>query len=640
MHDLVRNSIEYSVESRFKIIRYLTNNYEMLFSDDGIRRFMFFIGKNIQFLDLTSSYPFLPKNILDIIDKNHGLALSLGDGVAKNLSSLTEDVLKKVLEIARKNRDFAIGFFMESSSFSSLTKESAIYHILYMISRNKPVFFSFRQIVGYGFGQRFGSIKDRGIRQKIMRFADEDSDFQIGLSSGIGDNFRYLNAMKQESLLNILNEHKGIDTFSYFIGENFNYLHKETQMGLLEMAGKNNEFALGLARGLSFQYYLPYFDKEVTDDSIHKKILELRLEPEVGTKILKLAEEDNSFFNSLGSWLSYYFVSSSTTEVSVKILELAEMNESVRVIGSEIGWLLNFIDDAIKLEKIWQLVDRNKEFSAELGYSTGTKFDCCIKFKNQILELIEKNVQFARSYGAGYASNFLQFIDELDTTESNIPIFPSNNSDFVYGLGVGLGMEFPNVDYYNKEKIIMLVDKKNKLSNGIFHGLASGFGRLEIEVRDKIWGLAKRNMEYARSLGRGFGYRFPTSDRDIELREQIWIFASSDDDFADGLGEGLGSISTTSFQFVDYELQNEIWVESLNNEHVIRGLSRALGANFQYLRKPFLKSMWKMVAMNPFFAQSLGVYLKEIFSGLDERRQHDIMNAVVEIESLKKGMLL
>jgi hypothetical protein len=474
----------------------------------------------------------------------------------------------------------------------------------------------------------------------MFNFAEEDREFEIGLIDGIAVRFEDLDKNQQQSMIDTIKMYKSMDLFGRFVAEKFRDLFKETQERLLYIAERNEEFAVGLARGISFQYYISeFYNTPVKDDVLRKRISELCLEPIIQERILKLAERNSRVFARLSGWITFCFLYNQKQQIQELILNLAEKNKVVRNLAAEIGLSLNLIKNVKVIEKIWQLAERNRAFAAELGYAAGRRLDDYKKFKSRILKLAKKSRDFAMGLGFGCIASRNAKMAIIKNHKNDIWTIANTNNEFAYGLGIGIAENFELLSNSEKEDLFAIISRDNPFSKGIFHGFGCYFSSLNISDANKILQLAFENKDFAKSLGRGFGARFPQSPKGADIREQIWTIANTNNEFAYGLGEGLGSISVSSLQYIDYEdIRYDTWSKALDNDYVVKGLANSLGQNFQFLGESFVNEIFLAVQKSPLFAHIFGCSIKDVFQSLDEDSKETLIGLANKNASFRKSL--
>ena len=356
MYDVAKNSIDYPVDRKPEIIKYLTtsNFLEIIPTHEGSKatlrginyRFGMFIGENIQFAELdrhneffsdeiynlmnnddfarglarglTLNFPSFElefqQKIWDLAEKKIEFGFGLTFGFSHNLLSLSQEILERIDKFLSKRSRYAEGFTYGLISYEKfflyLENKNIIQYLLNIAEGNDDIY------LGNLFGQSIIDL-DRETQQRIWDLTEKNKygEFANGLGSSLVHNFSSLDKETQQRIWDLTEKNKesanpfttGFDyAVGYSFGHNFSSLDKETQQRIWDLTEKNKEFGSGLGVGLSYSFQ--YLNQETQE------------------AFLNLVEENRAF-----GWKFLHFMKfeSLSKDMQVRILDLCERHSEI-----------------------------------------------------------------------------------------------------------------------------------------------------------------------------------------------------------------------------------------------------------------------------------------------------------------------
>jgi hypothetical protein len=324
MYDVAKNSIDYPVDRKPEIIRYLTtsNFLEIIPTHEGSGmtlgginyRFGMFIGENIQFAELGRHNEFFSDEIYNLMN-NDDFARGLARGLTHNFPSFELEFQEKIWDLAEKKIEFGFGLaYGFSHHLLSLSQE-----ILERIDKFLSKQSRYAEGFTYGLGSYekfFLYLENKNIIRYLLNIAENKDDIWLGQL--FGQSFVDLDRETQKRIWDLTEKNK-YGAFANGLGSelvhNFSSLDKETQKRIWDLTEKNKEFADPTNTGFDFKVGSSFgLDFSSLDKETQKRIWDL-------------TEKNKEFGSGLGGGLSYSFqyLNQETQEM---FLNLAEKNRA------------------------------------------------------------------------------------------------------------------------------------------------------------------------------------------------------------------------------------------------------------------------------------------------------------------------
>jgi class 3 adenylate cyclase len=447
-----------------------------------------------------------------------------GEGTGHYIwSALAETGRKQFVEFAAKHPEISRGLgegigFLYSYFVNDLYNNGPLGRLF----KKDP---SFRNGLGRGMGRAFAYLTEQA-RTEAFQIAEENVDFATGLGEGLSTVYIYLDK-PQRDLVMQLTKGEGDETgFSRGVGiglgSMFSYFQDDLKNEILARVRNNNnnnsdnsgnggQFSRGIGIGLGRHFaYLP----EV-----------------LWNKLFELANNNNTgnltFAAGLGEGCGLEFP---RLPLAIKNKLSSGMSTEEFAFGVGLG-IGNII--------ISRLVDRKSVYEEAKGLfgKKGTKFSegFAIGFASsssiatllsddegrneddngllilfQVLSEVQKDAEFARSFGFGLAHIFSILPDNM---KSRIMDTIGRNEDFMAGLGTGLGYHLPSIGTRVVEEAILSI-RSERFQIGLARGFAASFKYLSMPEVLGILEYANAMPEYGKVLGENLAEMFASFDGD------------------------------------------------------------------------------------------------------------------------------
>jgi hypothetical protein len=442
------------------------------------------------------------------------------------------------------------------------------------------------------------------------------------------------NFLTDEFKRKIGNEESLIHQLGIFFGKNIQFLpyKRTTSQSFLpehmhEYMTKNLHFAVGLGLGCG--------------ESI------LSVDEELRQAILKQTEtpEGIEFTRGLGNSLGHNFQllkEEKYKDYRSKILGTTYSGlPFARYLGESLGGgAFKDFPKALQ-DEIIELIERNNQFADGLGVGLGHVFSSLpATFQNRILSIAEKNSELTRGLGTGFGETFalLDSASQQDVFER-----ARKNSEFAFGLGCGFGRVFDRFNAELQKRIYDLMENDGQLSYGfgIYSTLTNyhQYNDVQLSISEdrkkqekaKMMNMSQKNPRFA--LGMGIGVGFSLGYLSEEDKGQLFNLAEQNSEFARGIGNGFGLIfkQVRDLRMLLYEIANR-------NIEFARGLGIGVGFTMLYLDHELQREVFAKAEYDSGFAYGLGYGLGYIFSYLKEENRREIVNMANTNSEFAQGL--
>jgi hypothetical protein len=459
---------------------------------------------------------------------------------------------------------YQFGIFM-GNNFNLIPRadsEPFLPDILYTYMKRKR---HFEISLGQGAGEVFSSL-DELLQQELLDRIRIDGEFARGLGNGLGTAFQSLDLGLQGAILLHCGESL---PFARGLGEslgrsfyNLNQDIQETIFGILSDK-KYSQFARGLGTGLGRSF--------------------LSLTRETQHKIFTLIQHHLQFAVGVGFGLGNTYLSLPESLQDELLEKIDENSELARGFGLGLGRGFNSLPQELQ-EKFFKIADRNYRFAFGLGYEIGyslTSADC--KFKEFV------------------------FDDKIE-----------KNSEFAFGVSLGLGIAFHYLNNDYQKKILDKAEKNSEFAYGLGYGLCFVFKYLPLDLQQMAFEKAEKNSEFARGAGYGIGYTFNFFDR-LFQKNMLYDKVEKNSEFAFGMGFGLLVI----FEDLSEVLQGELLAILDRNSEFSRGFGYGLGSFHNFVSNKLKDMSSEITKQNKEFAVGLGLGYGDVSTYLDKKFNED-----------------
>jgi class 3 adenylate cyclase len=599
------------------------------------------------------------KELLDKAEKESEFAFGLGAGIGS--WHLENGLWKEVLAKAEKNSQFARG----------LAQSLAIY-LAFLDKERKEIVLELTEKDGAfasGWGRGFGIIfmtnsRNNDIsgqfRKELFERLEKNSQFARGLGSALGLHFQYLSVESQEELFKLAEENI---EFAYGLGEGlgraFTYLDETLQKDLFRLSEQNVQFAIGLGSGLGYSF--------------------MYLKKQFQVNLLELAEQNVLFAQGLGEGLGIsfdYLIEDFQIELLEQLAAEGKDSAFAKGLGEGLGRNFPYLSKAIQT-KVFRKAEENMQFRIGLGCGFGLVFPYLHKeLQIENFEKTEKAVEdvYAKGLGIGIGRIFNYLNTQLQS-EFYKYIKEFQYSQFVKGLGYGFGLQLKYLNKETQDRIFEDAKRNTHLAEGLGQGIGYTFSYLEEKVQEEAFGkslelkkeanynsfahgLRKgiahihaylppqihvriitktyQNKEFAKGLGEGFGYIFPSMKEEVQEKVLLWADEPTSQQFAEGVGIGLGR----SFKYLEDIVQQEILLSRLMGKEtgLVKALALGLGNNFPSLDEKLQNELLEYVQIDNKFANGLGLGLSHSFKYLDSELQSQILAGTERSKQFAEGL--
>lgn len=532
MHDVPRDAIKFTDQTRLRIIDYLIDNFSNIISNsqDQLNSIGVFLGRNIQLLlqhhDNNQKY-FLPYHIYQYMKSQRLFEVAIGQGAGEVFYLLEQPLQEQILDRIKKDGEFARGLGESlSNDFYKLSKP----------------------------------LQDE-IFQISLREKKNNYNFQRGLGAGLGRKFRYLEADVQNHLLALTLQHIALAIgVGYGLAFNFassSSVPKEFQNDIMRLAKENAEITRGLGMGLGQNY--PFLNKMLQSE------------------ILRWTEKDPRLEFGFAYQLSFSFTSL-TKEYQNLIFDRVERNsEFAYGSGFGFGVVYTYLPEDIQQRLLLDLAKRNIRFAIGLGAGIGNQPQYLIKEKEEeLLSNIENNDGFATGITFGIGRSFTFLSQEL---QHKIWRLMQRNYRFAVGLGVGLGSLLNYMTQDLQQEVWRRADNNAQFAIGLGEGIGEVIGFLPLSSQDEIFARMEQNVHLSRGLGSGLGCCINFYLTDNNMSTKVSGYAKKNKEFCRGYGEGLGRI----FSYWTEPILNDVIIPNaaLDTQFAI-GLGEGIGQSLPY----------------------------------------------------------
>ena len=428
MTDIAKKAINYPLDRKPEIMDYISYNFDRFLSPNETTNYLFgnFFGKNIEAITTDKPDLFLPSHIYEYMKNQRIFASGVADGIGEVFLSIEDESLQyKLVDIADMDND-------QSKDFSSF-----------------PVRF------GTHMGTKISSLNAE-LRNKLLGLIENDKSFARGISFGIGLNFKNIEKVLQDLILDKINE------------------------------GKNLNLQIGFSNGI--RYVFTKTDKELQNfilDKINENIL---------------------FCIILGSSLGLILFSESESAAARKAL-IKRSNWISWGLGQRYGTLLDEGDDCL-LNDVWQIAETNDRFCDGLCYGIASVVSFLSeRMKNLLWNKIIESKSLSECLGFYLAENF-----PIINVKVQDEIFEHvDDSVFACTFISRLGYLYNSQTSEIKVKIWQLIEKNEKLEYHFGFFLASNFVNtklkdLEKDLQQLIRSQVIKSKYFALGLNRGLAH--------------------------------------------------------------------------------------------------------------------------------------
>jgi hypothetical protein len=426
-----------------------------------------------------------------------------------------------------------------------------------------------------------------------------------------------------------------IHQIGIFLGKNIQLIPRQTTVSqsflpehIREYMTRNLHFALGLGIGCG------------------ESILSLEDE-DLRQAILKQTESPDGieFTRGLGNSLGHNFQllqEEKYKDYRSKILATTFSGlPFARYLGESLGGG-PFKDFPEELQsEIIDLIEKNNQFADGLGVGLGRVFcSLPVTFQNRILAIAEKNSELTRGLGTGFGETFalLDSASKRDVFER-----ARKNSEFAFGVGCGFGRVFDRFDAELQKQIQDLMANDGQMSYGFgIYSTLTNYHQyndvsLSIPERQKkqekaaMMNMAHNNPRFA--LGMGIGVGFSLGYLSEEDKGQLFNLAEQNSEFARGIGNGFGLIfkQVRDLRLLLYEISNR-------NIEFARGLGIGVGFTILYLDDELRREVFARAEYDSGFAYGLGYGVGYIYSYLKEEYRREILTMAVTNSEFAMGL--
>ena len=417
------------------------------------------------------------------------------------------------------------------------------------------------------------------------------------------------------------NEESIIHQLGVFFGKNIKFIPRQITASqsflpqhMRECMTKNLHFALGLGLGCG--------------ESI------LSLDEDLSQVILKQTDTPDGieFTRGLGNSLGHNFhllKEEKYKDYRSKILDTTFSGlPFARYLGESLGGGA-FKDFPKELqEEIIELIEKNNQFADGLGVGLGRVFSSLpVTFQNRILAIAKKNSELTRGLGTGFGETYalLDSASQQDVIER-----ARKNSEFAFGLGCGFGRVFDHFNPELQKQIHDLMERDGQLSYGfgIYSTLTNYHQYNDVTLsipedqkkqeKATMMNMSRNNPRFA--LGMGIGVGFSLGYLSEEDKGQLFSLAEQNSEFARGIGNGFGLIfkQVKDWRILLYEIANR-------NIEFARGLGIGVGFTMLYLDHELRREVFAKAEYDSGFAYGLGYGVGYIYSYLKEENRREIL---------------
>jgi hypothetical protein len=399
------------------------------------------LGYNIKYLSET-----LVEEIFTRAKKNRQFAFGLGMGIGLDFSHIDKNLHKRAIELSHINNDFAFGLGLSSFSDYFSLSDTMVEEILTHAKKNRQFAFG----LGMSIFQRFLSLEATQ-KDQVIRTAKSNPEFAFGGGLSIG--LMYLN-LGEEYRSKIINEFTNNPRFSsglgYGAGLIFKYLPLNEKKKVVDTANKDGPFDKGLGMGIGQLFSL--------------------LTPDIQELVIERTKERSEFCLGLGMGIGQLF-SLLTPDIKDLLLRIETRYHHLIAVGLGITLGYNENSKTIDYSQFKNIVSDFEEASVHSGFSIGNglnfpyRSDCgleCLNVWERLFPFPQISHSFSHGMGIGLTFTYLSKDIQNFFLSFQSKYVSYQNKDFLYGLGIGMGQNFPYFNPDLQESLMNIVNNARK----------------------------------------------------------------------------------------------------------------------------------------------------------------------------------
>jgi hypothetical protein len=418
--------------------------------------------------------------------------------------------------------------------------------------------------------------------------------FELSLGQGVGEVFASLDELIQRELLyRIKIDGEFARGLGDGLGTSFQLLDKELQKTILQQCGQSLPFARGLGESLGRSFH--------------------ELEPEIQSAVFSILtdKKHSQFDRGLGTGLGHSFLSLDY-ETRKKIFDLIQDYLQFTVgLGFGLGNNYRSLPEILQ-DELLKKIDENRELARGFGLGLGRDFRSLPQeLQEEFFKIADRNHRFA--FGLGYEIGYSLVSADVSFQEFVFYDKVEKNSEFAYGVSLGLGIAFQYLNNTYQKKILDKIEKNSEFAYGLGYGVCFVFKYLPQSLQQMAFEKAEKNSEFAWGAGYGIGYTFNFLDKPFQ-KKMLYDMIERNSQFAYGLGFGLVPI----FEDLSEELQEEFLTILDRNSELSRGFGFGLGSFHNFISKK-LKDLPKVAKQNKELIVGLGMGYGDISIYFDNK---------------------